>query len=304
MPKRTKLNEQAGSKIRETLLRIGAIREDRIKLFSAKTRDRDRLNVYIDGASEVIFIDDYYVGDGEYVRGEYRNKPKPLMKAAGRDHEDAADSERRHRVYRQFTIAKTICDFGCGSGSFLKLVRPTAKKVFGVELQQSFADALEASGIACRPSLDAIDESLDLVTSFHSLEHLPDPSGALERVRRCLKKDGEGKLIVEVPHARDFLINTLKVPDFIDFTLWSQHLVLHTRESLRLLLADAGFRNITIKGVLRYSLANHLQWLRHKMPGGHKSILSVLQTPELVSSYETALARIDATDTLVAIATT
>jgi SAM-dependent methyltransferase len=304
MPKRTKSNERTGSKIRETLLRIGAIRADRIALFAAKTRDRDPLNVHIDRASDVIFIDDYYVGDSEYVGGEYRNKPKPLMKAAGRDFEDAADSERRSRAYRQFTIAKTVCDFGCGSGSFLKLVQPTAKKVFGIELQKSFADALDASGIACLPSLDAIGEPLDLVTSFHSLEHLPDPIGTLEHMRRCLKKDGEGKVIVEVPHARDFLISTLKVQDFIDFTLWSQHLVLHTRESLRLLLADAGFKNISIEGVQRYSLANHLHWLRYKLPGGHKSILSVLQTPELVSSYEAALARLDATDTLVAVATT
>ena len=111
-------------------------------------------------------------------------------------------------------------------------------------------------------------------------------------------------MIIEVPHARDFLIHNLKVKDFIDFTLWSQHLILHTRESLRLILADAGFKNIVIQGVQRYSIANHFHWLSHKQPGGHKSLLSAIETPELVASYHQALARIDATDTLVAIATT
>ncbi len=86
--------------------------------------------------------------------------------------------------------------------------------------------------------------------------------------------------------------------------MWSQHLVLHTRESLRLILADAGFKNIIIEGIQRYSIANHFQWLTNKKPGGHKSLLSALQTPELLASYEKALARIDATDTIIAIATT
>jgi hypothetical protein len=95
------------------------------------------------------------------------------------------------------------------------------------------------------------------------LEHLPDPAATLHELRASLKPDGEGTLIIEVPHARDFLIEALKLQEFIDFTLWSQHLVLHTRESLRLLLADAGYRNVMIEGVQRYSIANHLHWLEN-----------------------------------------
>lgn len=158
--------------------------------------------------------------------------------------------------------------------------------------------------INCYESIQNITQPLDVVTLFHCLEHLPNPTSVLQNIRASLKTDGDGTLIIEVPHARDFLIENLKSKDFIDFTLWSQHLVLHTRESLRLLLADAGFKNIIIEGVQRYSIANHFQWLSNKKPGGHKSLLSTLQTPELIASYEKALARIDATDTIVAIATT
>ena len=92
--------------------------------------------------------------------------------------------------------------------------------------------------------------------------------------------------------------------EFIDFTLWSQHLVLHTRESLTLLLKDAGFKNVVITGIQRYGISNHIHWLKNKQPGGHRSVLSAMETPDLKASYENALARIDATDTLVAIATT
>lgn len=83
-----------------------------------------------------------------------------------------------------------------------------------------------------------------------------------------------------------------------------QHLVLHTRESLRLFLADAGFRDIQIAGVQRYGLANHLTWLSRGEPGGHRTTLAAFETPALGEAYADALARIDATDTLVAIAST
>lgn len=273
-------------------------------MLSNRTRDNPKLNVYTDTASNVIFIDDYYCGDDEYVSGEYRKQPKPLTKTLVRDYEDITDSERRFLAYRQLITSKNICDFGCGSGSFLKLSQFFAQSAVGIELQQNFREELCNIGIACHPSLKYIEKPLDMISLFHCLEHLPNPTSILKSVHASLKKNGDGTVIIEVPHARDFLIENLKLKDFIDFTLWSQHLVLHTRESLRLLLTDAGFKNIIIEGVQRYSLANHFHWLSIKKPGGHKSLLSLLETPELVAAYGRALARIDATDTIVAIATT
>jgi SAM-dependent methyltransferase len=300
----TRESQRTVGSIRETLNRIGAISDDRVELFSTKTRDNPNLNVYRDNISNVIFIDNHYVGDSEYVSGDYRKRPKPLTESAGRDYEDITDSERRYGSYRQFLTAKDICDFGCGAGSFLKRAQSIAKSVCGVELQKNYAEELNNFGISCYGSIQNITQPLDVVTIFHCLEHLPNPTSVLQELRASLKNDGDGTLIIEVPHARDFLIENLKSKEFIDFTLWSQHLVLHTRESLRLLLADAGFKKIVIEGIQRYSIANHFQWLSNKKPGGHKSLLSILQTPDLIASYEKALARIDATDTLVAIATT
>ncbi len=292
------------STIRETLNRIGAINENRIELLSGSTRDNPNLKVFRDLISDVIFIEDYYVGDEEYISGEYRNRAKQPSASSNQDYEDIVDSERRFKSYRQFILDKSICDFGCGAGSFIKLAQQVAMNVYGIELQQNYRNSLNAIGIKCYSSSQEINKSLDVISLFHCLEHLPNPTLILETLKVSLKKDGQGTLIIEVPHARDFLINNLKLQAFIDFTLWSQHLVLHTRESLRLLLSDAGFKNIVIEGVQRYSIANHLCWIANKKPGGHRSQLSILETPELVGSYENALARIDATDTLVAIATT
>ncbi len=96
-------------------------------------------------------------------------------------------------------------------------------------------------------------------------------------------------------------MSVMKEESFIRFTLWSQHLILHTHQSLRVFLESAGFDPVLIKGVQRYPLANHLQWLAHHKPGGHLSPLAFLLTPDLDRAYAEALAAAGATDTLMAI---
>ncbi|AGX86147.1 class I SAM-dependent methyltransferase [Candidatus Symbiobacter mobilis] len=290
--------------VRNTLMEIGAIHEKDVELFAGKTRDRDALPVYIDRVTGVIFIDDFYVGEHEYASGHYRRKNRNLFNSASGDLEDILDSERRYSRYRRFAIGKKIVDFGCGRGGFLRLVYADAATVVGVELQQDFAKALSEIGISCVDHLDNVLDGQDTFFMFHSLEHLPDPLQVLSKMHDKLKSNGNGKIIIEVPHAKDILIKTLKVQSFIDFTLWSQHLVLHTRDSLTRLLKRAGFNNILIEGVQRYGLTNHLQWLRFGQPGGHKELFSAFETDNLTVAYGEALARIDATDTLVAVAET
>ncbi len=192
------------SSIRETLNRIGAIRDDRIELFSSRTRDNPHLKVFRDTTSRGIFIDNHYVGDSEYASGDYRNQPMPLTKQAGRDYEDISDSERRYNSYRQFLTAKDICDFGCGAGGFLKRAQSIANSLYGVEIQKNYANELNNLGIKCYESIQNVTQPLDVVTLFHCLEHLPNPTSILQNLRTSLKSDGDGTLIVEVPHARDF----------------------------------------------------------------------------------------------------
>ena len=111
-----------------------------------------------------------------------------------------------------------------------------------------------------------------------------------------------GQILIEVPHANDFLLSAVNCEVFKQFTLWSQHLVLHTRESLLKTLKFVGLEEIQIEGIQRYPISNHLNWLANGKAGGHKSPLSSLDSDALFDAYQNSLARIDATDTLVAIA--
>ncbi len=143
------------------------------------------------------------------------------------------------------------------------------------------------------------DDNFDIATLFHVFEHFTQPLETLKKIVARIK-DG-GKIIIEVPHANDFLISFLNLESFKAFTFWSEHLILHTRQSLRLFLEHAGLKNISIMGYQRYPLANHLHWLSQEKPGGHL-VWNHLKTPELDNAYADMLVRLDQTDTLIAIA--
>ncbi len=106
------------------------------------------------------------------------------------------------------------------------------------------------------------------------------------------------KIIIEIPHARDFLISFFENEAFKSFTFWSEHLILHTRESISLFLETAGFSKIIVNNFQRYPLANHLHWLSENKPGGHIA-WSYLRTKSLDREYANMLSSIDKTDTLI-----
>jgi hypothetical protein len=88
------------------------------------------------------------------------------------------------------------------------------------------------------------------------------------------------------------------VDAFRSFTLWSEHLILHTRESLRRFVEAAGFVDVRVSGHQRYPLANHLHWLKEGRPGGHVH-WSMLRDDGLDAAYAAVLVRLDLTDTLI-----
>ena len=285
------------------LKELGLASNNTTSLFYKGTRDNPNIDIYRDKNSGVIFIKDYYVGDENYLKAEYKKKElkKESNNEVSKDYERVNDCARRVKNLSPFYIKKDIVDFGCGEGDFLYEIKELAKSLTGIELEIDCIKKLSTDGIKCGKSLKIVDDkSIDTFFLFHSFEHLPKPLETLKEIKTKLKN--RGKIIIEVPHANDFLISTLEHKSFLKFTFWSQHLILHTELSLRRFLEYAGFQNIMIKGIQRYPLSNHLQWISENQPGGHKSKLAFLETEALTESYASALSSIGVTDTLVAIA--
>jgi len=288
------------NKIRKILKKLKLINNDNIKLFSQGTRDNKNIKVYRDEVTGVIFIDDYLTEKEIYKSGKYR---KEKIKLSGKpEYERFKDLKRRLSNYSQFFVGKRIIDFGCGAGDFLHSIKNQCSESCGIEIQRDYRYNLEEKGIHCCENLNELkDKFYDSAFAFHSIEHIDDPVSTLRIIKNKLKKGGF--VVIEVPHANDFLLSLLKNDAFKKFTLWSQHLILHTRVSLNTFLKEAGFSDIIVQGVQRYTVSNHLKWLAENKPGGHKSIISSLDSHMLNNAYEASLQKLDATDTLIAIAT-
>jgi len=122
--------------------------------------------------------------------------------------------------------------------------------------------------------------------------------------RSAILSNTKGRLILEVPHANDPLIRFYKCEEFKKFTFWSQHLILHTCESLKRLCKYSGFKNVSIILKQRYPLSNHLYWINEGRPGGHKTNLSLLDNENLNNEYSNSLIRLGFSDSLIAICET
>ena len=211
------------------------------------------------------------------------------------------DTERRAITCRSFVANKRWVDVGSGAGAILTALAPVTAEVAAVEPQALARTELERSAWVVYSDIASLPEShFDVVTLFHVFEHFTEPLDTLRQLRSKLAEGGT--LLVEVPHANDFLITFFELEDFRRFAFTSEHLILHTRNSLCVFLANAGFSNITISGVQRYPLANHLHWLAGKGRRGHLA-WGQLRTPQLDAAYAEMLASLDMTDTLMAVAT-
>ena len=278
----------------EELRALGFGREPRP--FYPRTRDAD-IPVWRD-ADGVLFLQEVATSNAYY------ESEKPERRAAGATVVQTRsgpmltaaleDADRRLAQFGDILAAQRICDFGCGHGDWIGRAGMAAER-FAVELRGHCLEHIRTHYPEVRTSKTIADfEDLDVVTLFHVLEHIPRQGAVLRQIRGRMRPGGV--LVVEVPHAFDHLIHA--GPDaFKAFTFWSEHLILHTRESLAAFLRAAGFRDVRIWPFQRYGLANHRGWFEEARPGGHVRH-SVPQSEE--AAYREDLGRRWATDTLIA----
>ena len=127
-----------------------------------------------------------------------------------------------------------MLDIGCGDGSWLLTARERGFNVTGTELNPSLA---RAAGLEVFESLDEVRGRFDVITLWHSLEHMRDPSATIARASSLLS-DG-GWLFVAVPDAQGLQASVFG-PRWFHLEA-PRHRVHFSREGMRRLLARAGF---------------------------------------------------------------
>ena len=278
------------------LKKLNLIKDKNLNIISKKTRDKN-IKVFQDKKSKVIFLQKHLTINDYYSSVNYGGSKIKTTKGIIHTPE-ITDDIRRVKQFQKICKNKDILDFGCGWGNFLLNLR-SAKSLSGVELRRECLTKISKfkKKIKIKTNINDHKMKFDVITMFHVLEHIPNQIITLKLLKKKLKKNG--KIVIEVPHAKDFLLHFDELKEFKNFTFWSEHLVLHTFASLKIMLKKAGFQNIKIRYFQRYGFDNHIGWFIKKKPGGHK-FFRKYSSNILNSTYVKNLINLKMTDTLVA----
>jgi SAM-dependent methyltransferase len=162
-----------------------------------------------------------------------------------------------------------LLDVGCGSGDWLLTMRGFGWQVQGMDFDENAVKAARQNGldVGCGSleQQEYPDNSFDAVTLNHVIEHVPDPVGTLAECARILKPGG--KLVVLTPNSSSLGHSVFKQN-------WRgleppRHLHIFSNRSMRLLLARAGFKQISIHPQIARSVI-HESILLRRGAGGPK----------------------------------
>ena len=297
--------------IYDELIKSKLIKKLNLITLSNKTRDK-KIKVIKDLKTKIIFLEKYMTTNGYYSLLKYKDDDRKVLDKSKRKIANVKtfsgniktpiieDDYRRASQFEKNLKNKDILDFGCGWGGFLRVIK-NYKSLSGVELRKECTNFIKNNiqKIDISDNINSFDKKFDIITMFHVLEHIPYQTETLKVLKSKLKN--KGKIIIEVPHAEDFLILQEELKEFKNFTFWSEHLILHTYKSLKSILLKSGFKNINIQYYQRYNFSNHLGWFLKRKPGGHNFYKEIV-SDKLNLSYCENLKKLGQTDTLIAIA--
>jgi len=103
---------------------------------------------------------------------------------------------RRLRFVRAVASPYHMLDFGCGDGAFIAAASAAGLQATGVETRPEYA---RSKGLTVVERVEDAVGPFDLITLWHSLEHVRSPRELLERLLPRLSDDGF--LVVAVPNA-------------------------------------------------------------------------------------------------------
>lgn len=150
-----------------------------------------------------------------------------------------------------------LLDFGCGGGSFLKRMADRGWQVIGLDAAVGAVRRIQEdlglqALVGSLPHADLRPCSFDVVTMWHSLEHVHDPLSILREAYRLLVPGG--RLVVATP-------NIESLPYYWFGQSWfgldlPRHLTHFTPRTLASMLQTAGFH------VQQSRMLRHSDWLR------------------------------------------
>jgi len=151
------------------------------------------------------------------------------------------------------TSKSKLIDFGCGGGRFLLLAKPSFKGVAGVEITPASISVARSNGLEIFSEIQR--EGFDVITFWHSLEHLPYET--LIKVLDELKLSGIDMVVLSVPNSNSI---TLKYfGDYDAFVDASNHTFIFSKSLLEKIFLEHGFQLTASPRINSYTLFGSIQ---------------------------------------------
>ncbi len=161
-----------------------------------------------------------------------------------------------------------VLDVGCGDGFHLQILRdfgPRGWVLEGLDASERAVEAARSSGLNVShgrlAELHLPEQSYDLVLLIQTIEHLADPTRALEAIRRLLKPSGT--LVVVTDNVRSFDFRLFRRRHWGGYH-FPRHWTLFDRDTIGKLAAKAGLEVESVTTIVSpvnwvYSIRNWLQ---------------------------------------------
>ena len=97
----------------------------------------------------------------------------------------------------------SILDIGAGTGDFLSFVQQEGWQALGVEPSEKAKAIAKKKGVSfVANTIELENNSFDVISMWHVLEHVPDLDSQIKELKRLLKPNGT--LIIAVPNFKSF----------------------------------------------------------------------------------------------------
>lgn len=288
------------NKIKDLLIKYKISNKNSFSKYSNNVRDRKDIGTLRCNKSGVIILSttdhmniDHYSKKAQFKYFKNVSRKKAISY-------ESDDLKRRFKFLKNNLKNKNYLDFGTGSGGMLEYTKDITKNSYGIEPNKIMLKSMLKSKLNVFESLSSIDKSIkfDVISLFHVYEHLIHPINVMNELKSFSKKST--LFYIEVPHANDFLLSVLNIEKFKKYTLWSEHIILHTKKSIKIFLEKSGFKILKLHDIQRYDFFNHLYWISKGMPNGHKKFQN-FDYKLIKEHYEKFLRKNEFTDTLIAV---
>jgi 2-polyprenyl-3-methyl-5-hydroxy-6-metoxy-1,4-benzoquinol methylase len=100
----------------------------------------------------------------------------------------------------------TLLDIGAGTGDFLVVAKKDGWEITGIEPGEKPRNIAIQKGVSFANNLEALaDNSFDVITMWHVLEHVPDLEFQIKELKRLIKPNGT--ILIAVPNFNSFDAN-------------------------------------------------------------------------------------------------